>query len=162
VSHTHRRLTGEPRNIRRSGLNALNETNRRFMTKSTAQKSPVRNGLKDISANDFWKDPLLPVEALEQKLAGIPVDTKAYPILSEEIHLFKELLRAYATRRYGAISLLAMIDVFQAVHYFLVLGDFNPDSRDHGYDDDAEVVHRVFLKHEIELRAFKEWLRAQH
>jgi hypothetical protein len=130
--------------------------------KPIAKKSPVRNGLKDISASDFWKTPLLPVEALEEKLKGIPVDAKVYPALSEEIQLFKELLRAYATRRYGDISLLAMIDVFQAVDYFLVLGDFNPDSRDRGYDDDAEVVHRVFLKHEIEMQAFKKWLREQH
>ncbi len=130
--------------------------------KPTSHKSPARNGLIDISADDFWKNPLLPVEALEEKLKGIPVDVKVYPILSEEIQLFKELLRAYGMRRYGKISLLAMIDVFQAVDYFLVLGDFNPDSRDRGYDDDAEVVHRVFLKHETELRAFKKWLREQH
>ena len=122
----------------------------------------MRNGLKDISAGDFWNSPLLPVEALEEKLKGIPVDPKVYPALSEEIQLFKELLRAFATRRYGAISLLAIIDVLQAVDYFLVLGDFNPDSRDGGYDDDAQVVHRVSLKHEIELRAFKIWLREQH
>lgn len=129
--------------------------------KTTAQKTPARNGLKDISLDEYWKNPLLPVEALQEKLIGIPVDVKIYPKLSEEIQLFKELLRAFATRRYGAISLLAIIDVLQAVDYFLVLGDFNPDSRDHGYDDDAEVVHRAFLKHEIELRAFEKWLRNQ-
>jgi hypothetical protein len=131
------------------------------MMKPIAQKSPARNGLKDISVNDLWKNPLLPVEALREKLNGIPVDIKTYPRLSVEIQLFKELLRAVATRRYGTISLLAMMDVLQAVDYFLVLGDFNPDSRDGGYDDDAEVVHRAFLKHEIEMRAFEKWLRLQ-
>jgi hypothetical protein len=130
--------------------------------KPTAQKSPARNGLKDISASEFWSNPLLPVEAIEEKLKGIPVEVKVYPVFSEEIQLFKQLLRAYAMRRYGKISLLAMIDVLQAVDYFLVLGDFNPDSRDRGYDDDAEVVHKVFVKHEIEMRAFKKWLREQH
>jgi hypothetical protein len=127
--------------------------------KTNAQKSPVRNGLKDISMDEFWKNPLLPVEAIQEKLNGIPIDVKTYPKMSEEIHLFKELLRAFATRRYGAISMLAIVDVLQAVDYFLVLDDFNPDSRDRGYDDDAEVVHRVFLKHETEFHAFKKWLR---
>ena len=130
------------------------------MMKTTARNFPARNGLKDVSVNDFWKNPLLLVEALDEKLNGIPVDAKVYPKLSDEIQLFKELLRAFATRRYGTISLLAIVDVLQAVDYFLVLDDFNPDSRDGGYDDDAEVVHRVFLKHETEMRAFKKWLRA--
>jgi hypothetical protein len=129
--------------------------------KTTPQKSPVRNGLKDVSMDEFWKNPLLPVDALQEKLNGVPVDAKMYPRLSKEIQLFKELLSAIGTRRYGAISLLAIIDVLQAVDYFLVLDDFNPDSRDHGYDDDAEVVHRAFLKHESALRAFEEWLRPQ-
>jgi hypothetical protein len=130
--------------------------------KTTAPKYPARNGLKDISADEYWRNPLLPVEALKEKLIGVPVDAKMYPKLAEEIQLFKELLTAFATRRYGAISLLAILDVFQAVDYFLVTNDFNPDSRDHGYDDDAEVVHRAFIKHENELSAFKKWLIAQH
>jgi hypothetical protein len=130
--------------------------------KTTTPKFPVRNGLKDIAAEEYWKNPLLPVEALQAKLNGVPVDVKTHPKLFEEIHLFKDLLSAFATRRYGAISLLAILDVFQAVDYFLVLNDFNPDSRDHGYDDDAEVVHRVYLKHEVEMRAFKKWLSGQH
>jgi len=129
--------------------------------KPAAQKSPLRNGLIDISASDFWSNPLLPVEAIEEKLKGIPIDTKVYPVFSDEIQIFRELLRAFAMRRYGKISLLAIIDVLQAVDYFLVLGDFNPDSRERGYDDDAEVVHRAYVKHEIELRAFKAWLREQ-
>ncbi len=128
--------------------------------KTIPQKSPARNGLRDISVSDFLRNALSPVEALQEKLTGIPVDAKRYPKLSEEIQLFQELLREVVTRRYGAISLLALVDVLQAVDYFLVLGDFNPDSRDGGYDDDAEVVHRVFLKHKVELGAFKEWLRA--
>jgi len=131
------------------------------MIKTNAQKSPVRNGLKDISVDEFWKNPFLLVEALQEKLNGVPVDVKLYPGLSEEIQLFKELLSAFAARRYGAISLLAIIDVLQAVDYFLVLNDFNPDSRDHGYDDDAEVVHRAFIKHEVEMCAFKKWLRVR-
>jgi hypothetical protein len=131
------------------------------MTKPNTQKSAVRNGLKDISLDDFWKNPLLPVEAIEDKLKGIPIDVKKYPGFSEEIRLFKQLLLAFATRRYGKVSLLAIVDVLQAVDYFLVLGDRNPDSRDGGYDDDAEIAHRVFLKHEIELRAFERHQQGQ-
>ena len=51
----------------------------------------------------------------------------------------------------------AMVDILQA-DYFLVLNDYTPDSRENGYADDAEVVHRAFVKHEAELRAFEEWL----
>jgi hypothetical protein len=129
------------------------------MTKPNTQKSPARNGLKDISLDEFWKNPLLPVEAIEDKLKGIPIEVREYPVFSEEIKLYKQLLLAFATRRYGKISLLAIVDVLQAVDYFLVLGDRNPDSRDGGYDDDAEISHRVFLKHETELRAFEQYLR---
>jgi hypothetical protein len=125
------------------------------------RKSPVVNGLRDISVGEFWRNPLLPAETLQEKLNGIPVDGKLFPELSEEIQLIQELLFAYGSRRYGAISLLAMVDILQAADYFLVLQDANPDSRENGYADDAEIVHRAVVKHEAELRAFKEWLRAQ-
>jgi hypothetical protein len=129
--------------------------------KKVTRKSPVVNGLKDISMGEYWKDPLLPAEALREKLNGSPVDPKQYPQLAKEIHVVQELLLAIGTRRYAAISLRATVDLFQAVDYFLVLDDFTPDSRKGGYDDDAEVVHRVFVKHESEIRAFEAWLRVQ-
>jgi hypothetical protein len=49
----------------------------------------------------------------------------------------QELLFAFGSRRYGAISMLAMADILQATDYFLVLNDSNPDSRQDGYADDA-------------------------
>jgi hypothetical protein len=131
------------------------------MMKTMARKSPVVNGLKDISAGEFWRNPLLPAESLQKKLNGIPVDGKLFPQLSEEIQVVQELLFAFGSRRYGAISMLAMADILQATDYFLVLNDSNPDSRQDGYVDDAEVVHRAFAKHQGEMLAFKEWLRAQ-
>jgi len=73
----------------------------------------------------------------------------------------QELLFALGTRRYTALSLLATVDILQAVDYFLVLDDFTPDSRKDGYADDAEIMHRAFVKHESEIRAFQEWLRVQ-
>jgi hypothetical protein len=156
-------LMVEPDKPQQNTLHEFNETSskKHCVMKTTTPKAPVRNGLKDISMEEFWKNPLLPVDALQEKLNGVPVDPKIYPGLSKEIQLFKELLTALGTRRYGAISLLAIIDVLQAVDYFLVQDDFNPDSRDHGYDDDAEVVHRAFLKHEAALRTFEKWLRLQ-
>jgi len=110
---------------------------------------------------ELWQNPLLVAESLREKLNGSPVDAKQFPKLAKEIQVVQELLFALGTRRYGAISLLAMADILQAVDYFLVLDDFTPDSRKDGYSDDAEIVHRVFMKHEGELRAFQEWLRAQ-
>jgi hypothetical protein len=130
--------------------------------KTVAHKSPARNGLKDITVGEFLKNPLLPAEALEEKLRSLPVDVKKFPRLAHEIQVLKDLLFAVGTRRYGAMSLLAMVEILQAVDYFLVLGDENPDSRTDGYSDDAEVVHRAFVKHDIELRAFKEWSSKQH
>ncbi|MGO8697729.1 MAG: hypothetical protein ACLQVY_08440 [Limisphaerales bacterium] len=129
--------------------------------KKTAKKEPVVNGLRDISVAEFWGNPRLPAETLQAKLNGSPVDAKRYPQLSVEIQLVQELLFAFGSRRYGAISMLAMVDVLQAVDYFLVLNDFTPDSREGGYADDAEVVHRVFVKHETEMLAFKKWLHSQ-
>jgi uncharacterized membrane protein YkvA (DUF1232 family) len=110
---------------------------------------------------EYWDNPLLPAETLQAKLNGSPVDAKQYPKLSEEIQLLQELLFAFGSRRYGKMSMLAMVDILQATDYFLVVNDLEPDSRDHGYADDAEVVHRAFLKHQDELLAFKEWLRVR-
>ena len=129
--------------------------------KKNTNKSPVVNGLRDISLAEFWSNPLLPAETLQAKLNGSPVDAKQFPQLSEEIQLVQELLFAMGSRRYGAISMLAMVDILQAADYFLVVDDGTPDSRDDGYADDAAVVHRVFVKHEAEIRAFKEWLLKQ-
>jgi len=131
------------------------------MMKSMPRKSPVVNGLRDISMGEFWQNPLVPAETLREKLNGSPVDAKQFPQLAKEIQVVQELLFALGTRRYAAISVLATLDILQAVNYFLVLDDFTPDSRKDGYADDAEVVHRVFVKHEIEIRAFQEWLRVQ-
>jgi uncharacterized membrane protein YkvA (DUF1232 family) len=131
------------------------------MMKKSTKKFPVVNGLRDISMEEFWSNPLLPAETLQAKLNGSPVDVKQFPQLSEEIKLVQELLFATGSRRYGAISMLAMLDILQAADYFLVVNDLTPDSREDGYADDAEVVHRAFVKHEGELLAFKEWLRKQ-
>ena len=124
-------------------------------------KSPVTNGLRDISLQEFWSNPLLPAETLQAKLNGIPVDPKVFPQLAEEIRLIQELLFAFGSRRYGAISLLAIVDILLAVDYFISLDDGTPDSKEDGYADDAVVVHKAVLKHEAELKAFKQWLHSQ-
>jgi hypothetical protein len=131
------------------------------MMKRITRKSPVVNGLRDVTMGEYWQNPLLLAESLREKLNGSPVDAKQFPKLAKEIQVVQELLLALGTRRYAAISLLATVDILQAVDYFLVLDDFTPDSRKDGYTDDAEVVHRVFVKHESEMRAFQEWLRVQ-
>jgi hypothetical protein len=131
------------------------------MMEKIIKKSPVTNGLRDISMAEFWSNPLLPAETLQAKLNGSPVDAKQLPQLFEEIKWVQELLFAFGSRRYGAISMLAMLDILQAADYFLNVNDLTPDSRDDGYADDAEVVHRAFVKHEAELSAFKSWLRAR-
>jgi hypothetical protein len=129
--------------------------------KQITKKAPVVNGLRDISMAEYWSNPLLPAETLQAKLNGSPVDLKQFPQLTEEIQLVQELLFAFGSRRYGAISMRAMVDILQAADYFLVVNDGTPDSRDDGYADDAEIVHRAFVKHEAELNAFKAWLRKQ-
>src|SRR5580700_8092632 len=131
------------------------------MMKPTARKSPVVKGLREISMGEYWQNPLLPAETLREKLNDSPVDPKQYPQLAREIQIVQELLLALGSRRYSALSLLATVDILQALDYFLVLDDFTPDSRKGGYTDDAEVVHRVFVKHKEEIHAFQEWLRVQ-
>jgi len=128
---------------------------------ATTKRSPVRNGLKDISLEELWKNSLLLADVLKEKLQGLPVNPKKFPLLAQEVQVMQELLLAVGTRRYGKLSLLAFVDILQALDGFLVLGDENPDTRADGYKDDAQLVHHAFVQHETEIRAFKEWLRAQ-
>jgi len=129
--------------------------------KTIVRKTPIRNGLKDISMDEFWKDPLIVVETIQQKLKGLPIDPQNNPAFAKEMSTVMELLRAIGTRRYGKISFLASLDLLQSAHYFLVLGDRTPDSQADGYNDDAEVLHQAFLKHQTEIREFEQWLRTQ-
>src|SRR6266567_2890550 len=87
---------------------------------TTAKKTPLRNGLRDISMDDFWKDPLIVADTLHQKLNALPINPKKHPGLGNQMSTVIELLRAIGTRRYGRISLLAALDFFQAAHYFLL------------------------------------------
>ena len=127
----------------------------------TARKAPVRNGLRDVSMDEFWKEPLIVVDTIQQKLAGLPIDPKKNPRFAKQMSTALELLRAIGTRRYGRISFLATLDLLQAAHYFLLLGDRKPDSQNEGYRDDAEVLHQAFTKHEAELQEFERWLQGQ-
>ena len=123
------------------------------------KKAPLRNGLRDISMEEFWKDPLIVVETVPQKLNELPIDTKKNPSLAKQIGTALELFRAVGMRRYGNISVLATLDLMQAAHYFLWLGDRNPDSQSDGYKDDAEIFQRAFTRHEREIRDFEQWLQ---
>ena len=126
----------------------------------TIMKAPFRNGLRDISMDDWWKNPLAVVDAIHEKVKGLPVDLKKYPLLSREIPLVTNLLRAIGERRYGKISMLAVVDILLATHYFLELGDRNPDSREGGYTDDEAMMHQALTKHRAEVQEFEKWLRA--
>jgi hypothetical protein len=124
-------------------------------------KAPSRHGLRDISMADFWKDPLVVVDTLQAKLNGLPIDTGKHAELASQVHLAMELLRAISTRRYGAISFRATVDLLHAVDYFLVLNDRHPDSREDGYTDDAEEMRSTFAKHAAEMDNFRLWLARQ-
>jgi len=128
---------------------------------TTARKAPLRNGLRDISMDDFWKDPLVVADTLHEKLNALPINPAKHPKLAQQVNRLIELLRALGRRRYGRISLLAATDLFQAAHYFLLLADQKPDSQDNGYKDDAEVLDQTFAKHAAEIREFEAWLRTQ-
>ena len=127
---------------------------------TTAKKAPVRNGLRDVSMDEFWKDPFIVVETVQQKLKALPIDRKKDPAFAAQMSTAVELLRAIASRRYGRISVLAALDLFRAAHYFLWLGDTEPDSHNGGYKDDAVVFEQVFSRHAAEIREFEEWFRA--
>lgn len=123
----------------------------------TTYKSPLINGLRDISMEDWWKDPCIVASALERKLEGLPVNPNANPMLEVQIHNTLRLLRAIASRSYGQISMLAVVDLLLAVDYFLVLQDKHRDSHENGYNDDEEALQKVFKKHEHELDKFCLW-----
>src|SRR5689334_10625284 len=85
---------------------------------TTARKAPLRNGLRDISMDDFWKDPLVVADTLHEKLNALPINPAKHPKLAQQVNRLIELLRALGRRRYGRISLLAATDFFQSAHYF--------------------------------------------
>ena len=127
------------------------------MTAEMITKSPVRNGLRDISMEEFWRNPLVVCETLEQKLGGLPIERARYPVLDGQIVDALHLLRAVALRKYGAVSMRAVNDLLSAVDYFLILKDAREDSRDDGYDDDAAQLREVFATHAVELTQFRQW-----
>lgn len=110
---------------------------------------------------EWWKHPLVVADILEQKLAGLPVMRSKTPTLDDQIHQTLRLLRATATKSYGQISMLAVLDLLLAVDYFLVLRDEHRDSEEDGYDDDAERFLAVFKKHEREFEKFQLWFITQ-
>ena len=126
-----------------------------------AVKVPLRNGLQDVLVEDFWKDPLIVVDTIHQKLNALPIDRKKNPGFAEQMGTTSELLRAVAMRRYGRVSFLALVDLLKAAHYFLLLGDRKPDSETDGYKDDAELLHQTFSRHAAEIGEFERWFRAQ-
>lgn len=124
-------------------------------------KAPIRNGLRDISIRDLLAEPSLLLDTLEKKLEGLPVDARKYGEFAVQLNETARLLRAVMTRTYTDISLLAIIDLLQAVDYVLVLQDDTPDSLAGGYQDDAQKVQEVFAKHKAELDLFRTWHRRQ-
>jgi hypothetical protein len=124
-------------------------------------KAPIRNGLRDITMAEYLKDPVIVADTLERKLAGLPVNDQKHPGLAQDIHDALRLLRATGLKQYGNISLLAILDILQAVDYFLVLQDEKRDSQDDGYEDDAQKLKEAFLKHKDELSAFRLWFSRQ-
>jgi hypothetical protein len=161
-SRAHASIKADDKNYDAPFPTGQTENRERNLTMTTkVSRAPIRNGLRDISMDDFWKDPLIVVDILHQKLKALPIDAKKDPQFAKEMSTVLELLRAIGLRRYGVISLFATLDLFQAAHYFLLLGDKTPDSQDGGYKDDAEVLHRVFTTHETEIREFERWLQRQ-
>jgi hypothetical protein len=123
----------------------------------STKRSPVLHGLRDISLEEWWRNPLIVADAIDEKLKGLPVDAAANPAFDNQVRLASRLLRAVATKSYGRISMLAVLELLLAVDYFLVLNDGRADSEDHGYDDDAEKFNVVFKKHANELQKFRVW-----
>jgi hypothetical protein len=106
---------------------------------------------------EWWKDPMIVADTIEAKLKDLPVKATTYPAFDSQLRLTSRLLRAIATRGYGRISMLAVLDLLAAVDYFLVLKDDRADSENQGYDDDAEKLNLVFKKHADELQKFRAW-----
>ena len=62
------------------------------------RRSPILNGLKDVSMEEWWRDPLIVATAIEEKLKGLPVDAAVNPAFDSQIRLTSRLLRAIATK----------------------------------------------------------------
>jgi hypothetical protein len=121
------------------------------------EKSPVRNGLRDITILEFFREPLMVTELVEFKLTGLAVNVARQPAFADQIHDVLRLLQAVSSRHYGHLSMLALLDILQAVDYFLVLTDEKRDSETDGYEDDAKILAQVFEKHKEEINKFRLW-----
>jgi hypothetical protein len=123
----------------------------------SVEKAPIRNGLRDISIRELVAEPSLLLDTLEKKLEGLPVDARKYGDFAVRMDETARILRAVMTRTYTDISLLALVDLLQAVDYVLVLQDDTPDSLADGYQDDAQKLREVFVKHKMEIDQFRAW-----
>lgn len=121
------------------------------------RKCPLRNGLRDISMEEFWANPLIVCETLERKLRGLPIHRARYPLFDSQVMDALHLLRCVALRKYGSVSMLAVNDLLGALDYFLILRDERDDSRQDGYEDDANRLREVFSRHADELAEFRRW-----
>ena len=123
----------------------------------SVEKAPIRNGLRDISIRELVAEPSLLLDTLEKKLEGLPVNARKYRDFALQMDETARILRAVMTRTYTDISLLALVDLLQAVDYVLVLQDDTPDTLTDGYQDDAQKLQEVFVKHKTELERFRVW-----
>src|SRR5947208_15665923 len=64
---------------------------------SNAQKTPLRNGLREVLMDYFWRDPLIVVDTLHQKLNGLPIDMKKNARYTQQIIVTLELILAVRT-----------------------------------------------------------------
>jgi hypothetical protein len=119
--------------------------------------NPLRNGLRDVTIEEFCKEPLLIAELVDRKLSGLPLNATKQPAFADQIQMVSRLLQAVSTRRYGRMSVLALLDILQAVDYFLVLQDEKSDSECGGYEDDAKILAQAFKKHKEEINLFQLW-----
>jgi len=127
----------------------------------SAQKAPIRNGLRDITLGELLEQPAILLDTLQEKLEGLPVSARKYGEFSLQLDDTVRLLRAITSRSYTDLSLLALVDLLHAVNYFLVLEDDTPDSQLDGYQDDAQAFAEVFTAHKEELDKFRAWHRRQ-
>jgi hypothetical protein len=131
-------------------------------TNDAVGKCPIQNGLRDISMEDYWRNPLVVCETAERKMRGLPIDRARFPALADQVVDALHLLQAVALRNYGAISMRAFHDVLAALDHFLVLRDDCDDSRVDGYADDAGHLNEVFARHTEELEIFRRWFHERN
>lgn len=101
------------------------------------------------------------IDALTEKINDLNPMAFQDRLVEHRVRLLLDVLRESFADRYHGLSLLGFARIVVALDYFVRTDDEHPDTEAGGFDDDLQVLEKVFHDFEDELEAFKEWRSRQ-